>query len=254
MISKNKKILLLAEPSDKFALKMIDIIYTSKLFDIAAIICTKKNKKNIKNLSTRVKKNTKFFYEGFPHKNKKIMKFINKEKIKLALCLSFPNLIRINFINLFANGILNFHPAYLPYNKGSHSAFWSIMNKTPYGATLHFMNEAFDSGSIVDRIKKKYSNTITADKIFIKSRLLCIELLKRNLKNIYNNSFLKLNNKKSNIYFKKDILKHTHLKLKGSIKIEKLWKLLRAVHYKKNGIFFKVKNKKFKLIPFIEKI
>jgi methionyl-tRNA formyltransferase len=249
-----KKLLLLVEPDDEFAVKMTKILYNSKLFNITAIICTKKNKKKYKNLSLIVKKNTKFFFDGFPHKNKKIIKFINKEKIKLALCLSFPNLIRQKFISLFESGILNFHPAYLPYNKGSHSAFWSIMNNTPYGATLHLMNKNFDSGPIVDRIKKKFSNTITADRIFIESRQMCIELLKRNLKNIYNNFFFKLKNKDSNIYFKKNITKVVNLDLKASIKIKKLWALLRAVHYKKNGIFFKIKNKKFKVIPSIEEI
>jgi methionyl-tRNA formyltransferase len=128
------------------------------------------------------------------------------------------------------------------------------MNNTPYGATLHLMNKNFDSGPIVDRIKKKFSNTITADRIFIESRQMCIELLKRNLKNIYNNFFFKLKNKDSNIYFKKNITKVVNLDLKASIKIKKLWALLRAVHYKKKGIFFKIKNKKFKVIPSIEEI
>jgi len=48
-------------------------------------------------------------------------------------------------------GVLNLHPAYLPFNKGWHTPSWAILDGTPYGATLHFMSRKLDSGDIVHR-------------------------------------------------------------------------------------------------------
>ena len=233
---------------------MLNAIKKSKLFKISAIICLKRNKNNINPLKKLLDKKTQIFFNGFPHKSNKIINFILRENIKMALCLGFPNLIRLSFLKLFKEGVLNFHPAYLPYNKGSHSAFWAIMNNTPYGASMHFMNGKFDSGEIVDRIKCKIDIQATADKVFEDSRKTCVKLIKKNIKNIYNNNFSKIKNRSSVIYFKKDISKFVNLNISQSLSVKKLWSLLRAVHYKDNGIFLKINDKKFKITSNIKEI
>jgi len=48
-------------------------------------------------------------------------------------------------------GCLNLHPAYLPYNRGANPNVWSIVEGTPAGATLHYMDEGIDTGDIITR-------------------------------------------------------------------------------------------------------
>lgn len=46
-------------------------------------------------------------------------------------------------------GALNLHNSYLPWNKGAHSCTWALIDKTPHGATMHWMDEGIDTGDIL---------------------------------------------------------------------------------------------------------
>ncbi len=42
---------------------------------------------------------------------------------------------------------------YLPFNRGAHPNFWSFMEKTPSGVTMHEINSGIDKGKII--VQKK---------------------------------------------------------------------------------------------------
>lgn len=64
------------------------------------------------------------------------------------------------------HGVVNLHPAYLPYNRGWHTPSWAILEETPYGATLHFMEEDIDSGDIIARKQIEIQPDDTADSLY----------------------------------------------------------------------------------------
>lgn len=64
------------------------------------------------------------------------------------LSVHFPYVVPVHVLRLPRMGTLNLHPAYLPYNRGWHTPSWAIYDKTPYGATLHWMDEGIDTGPI----------------------------------------------------------------------------------------------------------
>jgi methionyl-tRNA formyltransferase len=47
--------------------------------------------------------------------------------------------------------IVNCHIGYLPYNRGSYPAAWSIIEDTPAGVTMHIVDEGIDTGPILWR-------------------------------------------------------------------------------------------------------
>ena len=53
------------------------------------------------------------------------------------------------FLSSFPQGVVNLHPALLPYNRGAHPNVWSIVERTPAGATLHWMDSGVDTGDII---------------------------------------------------------------------------------------------------------
>ena len=63
--------------------------------------------------------------------------------------IHFPLIIPREVLTLPSVGVLNLHPAYLPYNRGWHNSAWALLDGTPYGGTLHFMNEGVDTGDII---------------------------------------------------------------------------------------------------------
>jgi methionyl-tRNA formyltransferase len=68
--------------------------------------------------------------------------------LQYILSVHFPYIIPQQILALPSEGALNLHPAFLPYNRGWHTATWAIEEGTPYGATLHWMDAGIDTGDI----------------------------------------------------------------------------------------------------------
>lgn len=52
---------------------------------------------------------------------------------------------------LFNLGIkfIHTHPGYLPYVRGSHGIYWSLLVRGKYGCTTFYMNQGIDTGAII---------------------------------------------------------------------------------------------------------
>lgn len=242
---KRKNIIILADTRDEFSIEGIKIILKNKYFKIKAIILTKKNQREKKKYFKKIK----IFYDGFPHRNTEIKKFIKDNKIDLCINVGFKNRIRQQFLKLIKKGTFNIHPAVLPFNKGSHSTFYTIMNENDVGATLHLMNKNFDSGPIVDQIRLKNNLFHDANQVFENSRKCGLKLLKNNLKKIYLNKVKKKINKKTKVNYKKHIIKASTINYNENYSGKYIWNLIRAVHFNKNGFYIKIKDKKVKIVP-----
>ena len=61
--------------------------------------------------------------------------------------------------------IINLHISYLPYNRGADPNFWSFLDDTPKGVTIHFMDSGIDTGDIIFQRKVQFApheNTLSA--------------------------------------------------------------------------------------------
>lgn len=61
----------------------------------------------------------------------------------------FGYILRKPVIEAFSRGVINVHPALLPYNRGSYPNVWSIVDGTPAGVTVHFIDEGVDTGDVI---------------------------------------------------------------------------------------------------------
>lgn len=68
---------------------------------------------------------------------------------EIGISVLFGYVLGSTTLDLFPRGCLNLHPALLPYNRGHAPNVWSIVEHTPSGVTLHFMDRAVDTGDIV---------------------------------------------------------------------------------------------------------
>ena len=66
----------------------------------------------------------------------------------LAILAWWPYIIREPLISLARLGTLNTHPSYLPYNRGKDPNFWSLVEGTPFGVTIHHVEPGIDNGDI----------------------------------------------------------------------------------------------------------
>ena len=239
-----KNVLVFCDDSEEHSIDLARIIEKSKYFKIKVIIVKKKtqNKKFLKKINF-IKNKNNIFFENYPHKNKKITLLIQKYKINTGFVFSYQFKLKELFLKKFDFGLINFHPGFLPDVKGSHSSFWSIYTKKNIGCSMHFMNNKIDSGKIIDVYKINIKGIILADKVFYLTREKMKILLKRNLKKIYEEKIIKLINPKTKIYYKKDILKAINLDFNKTIKISKLFDLIRSTHINNHGIFLTIEKR-----------
>lgn len=95
----------------------------------------------------------------------------------LALSVYFGYLLRPEFLALFRGNVLNLHPALLPYNRGAHPNVWSIVDGTPAGATLHYVDPGVDTGDIVAQLEVPVSSADTAATLYTKLEAAALDLL-----------------------------------------------------------------------------
>lgn len=91
----------------------------------------------------------------------------------------FGYILRRPVIAACSGGILNVHPAYLPYNRGAYPNVWSIVERTPAGATIHFVDEGVDTGDIVAQSLVPVFPTDTGESLYRKLEDECIHLFSK---------------------------------------------------------------------------
>ena len=61
----------------------------------------------------------------------------------------YKYIIKKDIIKYFHRKIINLHISYLPYNRGADPNLWSILDNTPSGVTIHYIDETLDTGDIL---------------------------------------------------------------------------------------------------------
>jgi methionyl-tRNA formyltransferase len=81
------------------------------------------------------------------------LQVIKNIKPDYVVSCGYRHIVPEDILNVPTEGCLNLHPAYLPYNRGANPNVWSIVEDTPAGVTLHWMNPDLDTGDIIARKK-----------------------------------------------------------------------------------------------------
>lgn len=86
---------------------------------------------------------------------------VRRHEPDLLVSVGFDHLVPPDILDVPARGALNLHPSYLPYNRGKSPNVWPLVEGTPAGVTLHFMDAEFDTGDIVARreVETDFSDT-----------------------------------------------------------------------------------------------
>lgn len=102
-------------------------------------------------------------------------------ELDYLICIHYPNIIPPDVLALPRIGVVNLHPAFLPYNRGWHTPSWMILDDTPAGATLHFMAEELDAGEIILQKRLEVRPDDTAHSLYQRLKQLEIAVFKEAL-------------------------------------------------------------------------
>lgn len=116
--------------------------------------------------------------EGNTFKSDAAQDLMHDLELDYLICIHFPLIIPPSVLAIPREGVLNLHPAYLPFSRGWHNSIWAILENKPYGATLHFMNEGVDTGDIVHQRKLEVRPEDTGDTAYKRALALEVEVFK----------------------------------------------------------------------------
>ena len=74
---------------------------------------------------------------------------LKREKIEFAISYGYRHIIKPEIIKYLEGKIINLHISYLPWNRGSDPNFWSFLENTLKGVTIHYVDSGLDTGDIV---------------------------------------------------------------------------------------------------------
>ncbi len=96
----------------------------------------------------------------------------------VAISVFFGYLLKDPFLRLFRGNVINLHPGYLPYNQGVMPNVWSIVEQTPAGATLHYIDAGVDTGDIIAQKRVAVEPIDTGESLYSKLEDACVELFR----------------------------------------------------------------------------
>jgi methionyl-tRNA formyltransferase len=117
-------------------------------------------------------------FDGSQLHQPEVLRAIEALQAETALSVFFGYILRPDFLDLYSDGVINLHPAYLPYNRGAHPNIWSIVDRTPAGVTLHYVDADVDTGDIIARRRVSIEPVDTGETLYRKLEQACLQLLK----------------------------------------------------------------------------
>ncbi len=91
--------------------------------------------------------------------NRKIS-FSDIKNNDLYISFGYRKIIPKKILQRTKRPIINLHLSFLPYNRGAHPNFWSFIEGTPSGVSIHEIDSGIDTGPIIfqKKIKFDYKN------------------------------------------------------------------------------------------------
>lgn len=116
------------------------------------------------------------------------VEFLQRLELDYIVCVHFPYLLRRPVLDTARRGVLNLHPSYLPYNRGWHTPTWAILDGTPAGASLHYVDESLDTGDIVCQRTAAIDPADTAHTLYARLKKLEVQVFREGWQQIRDGS------------------------------------------------------------------
>ena len=94
---------------------------------------------------------------------------VRSRDLDLVILAWWPSIVKREALEAARRGWLNLHPSLLPYNRGKHPYYWSIVEGTPFGVSIHLIDEGIDTGKCVFQKRIPVGITQTGESLYQKS-------------------------------------------------------------------------------------
>lgn len=175
---------------------------------------------------------------------------IKSMELDLVVLAWWHHIITLPLLDAAKFGFLNFHPSLLPYNRGKHYYFWNLIEKAPFGVTLHLIDETIDKGKVLFQKKLDTSIVDTGRTLRDRAKIEIVELFKDNFLKIVNCEFSEINIDWSmgSYHNGRELEDASKIKLDASYCASDFLDLLRARSgFDSGGVWFECNGKKYEV-------
>ena len=113
--------------------------------------------------------------------------WLKEQNLDALVCVYWPWLLKPEVYSL-PRLTVNFHPAYLPINRGWFPHVHSIVDGSPLGVTLHRIEDGADTGAVWVQREIELRPSETAKDIYIRLQREIVEMFKDNWESIIDGS------------------------------------------------------------------
>lgn len=175
------------------------------------------------------------------------IQFILELKPDIIYCFGFSQLLKKEIIAIPPKGVVGFHPAALPENRGRHPLIWALVLGLRETASTFFMIETqADNGFIVAQEKIEISEIETARTLYNKVMKIAKKQVVELTKEFEEDTIIKIpqDNEKSNVWRKRS-KKDGQIDWRMSSKM--IFNLIRALSEPYIGAHFLFEGKEYKV-------
>ncbi len=248
-----KAIVLTGGPNPELSVRFANIIAVNPVEMVAVVASPRCDPILAENIRGIFGGNTEIIYARKPGQDRNVQNLLD-QGVDFAFNAGFDYIIDKEFLRRLKAGAVNAHPTALPLNRGSHFAFWGIMDKTMHGATIHWMNEDIDCGDIIDQEVFEDDGFMTAANVMEKAEALCCELWKKNIPRILDATAPRRPQGEGSHHFKKEITEASTLHCGDTVTVDRLFDLCRATACKGNGFHIVKGNRRMLVRTTIEDV
>jgi methionyl-tRNA formyltransferase len=117
-------------------------------------------------------------FDGSRLRQPDVIEAITSLKPEVGISVLFGYILRRELLDLMPAGCVNIHLAILPYNRGAYPNVWSIVEGTPAGVTLHYVDEGVDTGDIIAQREVAVDPVDTGESLYRKLERTAVDLFK----------------------------------------------------------------------------
>jgi methionyl-tRNA formyltransferase len=155
MIYKKSKILFIG--TVEFSYRALSVLIENK-FDIVGVLTKSESNFNSDyyDLTPLAKANHIPIFYKTKNNQDEIISFINSKNPDIIYCFGWSHILPKNILSIPKHGVIGFHPAELPNNRGRHPIIWTLfLGLKQTASTFFVMDEGADTGDIISQIKIK---------------------------------------------------------------------------------------------------
>jgi len=232
----------------EFSLKIL-----KKLIDLNANIvgvCTKEKSNfnaDYADLTLICKKNNIPYRYVNDINEKENIEWIKSLNPDIIFCFGWSSLIKKELLNLPQMGVVGYHPAKLPQNRGRHPLIWALtLGLEKSASTFFFMDEGADSGDILSQVEFEIDYKDDAKSLYNKVTDIALKQIEDFLPKLENKSYkrIKQDHSKAN-YWRKRTKKDGEIDFRMSSRA--IYNLVRALTKPYVGAHLVYKEKEIKI-------